>query len=376
MNIGESGENLDDYRRQCEFCGTLKNVGVDFRICDFLPGKLLKVTQFAPDCLILETDIGRLSLWIHHGQEATLASQNLLLKILENHGAKNFLYPLPLRDDRTYAPLDGRRWFYVTPWPDTRRIFFHNLDDLRLLADLLLDFRKTLDHSGAGYFISPQPEKTNLLHKFAAIIDSLNSFALLAEYRLKPTHFDNLYLKYCATAVLHVQQALKQLTESEYSRLLADITFKDRVINRLVRNNLRISPENRVICLRCNDCRADLPVIDLGTLLVKTGRSLRWSYGRFHEVLSWYERDYPLNRDEQKVLFAFLTCPWSFYRLAARYYYNRTAWPIGTYIERMERVLGDEPYRIQLLADLGKEFELGSSSAFLRCSININGNPQ
>ncbi len=350
-------ENLGDYRRQCEFCGTFKNMGIDLRICGLLPGKLLKANRFAPDCMILETDIGRLALWIHHGQEITLAGQNLLLKILENHGIKNFLYPLPLNDDRSYAPLDSRRWFYITPWPDTRRIFFHNPDDLRQLVDLLLDFRKTVESSGASYFMLPRPEKTNLLHKFAAIIDSLNSFALLAKYRLKPTHFDDLFLKYYASVILQVQKALKQLTESEYEKLLANLTMKDLVINRLVRNNLRISTENGAICLRCSDCRLDLPVIDLGTLLVKTGRSLQWSHDRFHEALSRYQQDYPLNRTEQKVLLAFLTCPWSFYRLAARYYYNRTAWPIGTYIERLERILRDEPRRIQLLSILEKEFE-------------------
>jgi CotS family spore coat protein len=357
---------LDDYRQFCEFCGTLKKVGADLQICRLIPGKLLKVTEFAPDCLILETDAGPLALWIYHGQEATLASQNLLLKILETHGAKNFLYPLPLNDDRTYAPLDGRRWFYITPWPDTRRIFFRDPDDLKLLVDLLLDFRKLMDTSGAGYFMPFRLEKTNLLHKFAAIIDSLNSFALLAGYRLKPTRFDELFLKYYATAILQAQQALKQLAESEYQRLLANISLKERVISRLVRNNLRISPENRVICLRCSDCRPDLPVVDLGTLLVKTGRSRRWSYSGFHDLLSRYQRDYPLNRAEQKVLLAFLTCPWSFYRLTARYYYNRTAWSIGTYVERLERVLEDEPYRIDLLAILGKEFESGSSPELVR----------
>jgi CotS family spore coat protein len=357
---------LDDYRQQCEFCGTLKNMGIDLGICSLLPDRLHKVTQFAPDCLILETDAGPRALWIHRGQEATLASQNLLLKILEACGVRNFLYPISLNDGSTYAPLDGRRWFYITPWPDTRRISFHNPDDSRLLVDLLLNFRKTLDFNGVGYFMPLRPEKTNLFYKFAAVIESLNSFAILARYRLKPTDFDNLYLKHYPTAVLQVQQALKHLAESEYQKLFAGITLKDLVINRLVRNNLRISTENRAICLRCNDCRPDLPVIDLGTLLVKTGRSLQWSYEWYQKVLTRYQRDYPLGRAEQKVLFAFLTCPWSFYRLAARYYYNRTAWSIGTYIERLKRVLRDEPYRIELLTVLEKEFALGSSLELVR----------
>jgi hypothetical protein len=346
---------LDDNGGFCEFCGVLKNVGIDSRICGLLPGKLRNVTEFMPDCLILETDTRPLALWIHHGPEVELASQNLLLKILENEGSPNFLYPITLNDHRTYVPLDGRRWFYITPWPDTRRIFFHNPDHLSLLVDMLLGFRKIMRHNGAGYRMLPKLEKINLIYKFTAIIDSLNSFALLAKFRIKPSRFDSLFLQYYNTAVHQVEQILQQLEKWEYPRLLANISLNDIVINRLVRNNLRISIENRAICLRCIDCRPDLPVIDLGTLLVKTGRSLQWSQAVVYQILSQYEREYPLSLAEQKVLLAFLTCPWSFYRLAARYYYNRTEWTIGTYVERMERVLADESSRFSLLSNLERD---------------------
>lgn len=330
-------------------------MGIDLLSRGLLPGKLQQVAQFAPDCLVLETDTGPCALWIHHGQEASLASQDLLLKVLQTYELPYFLYPLPLNDNRTYASLDGRRWFYITPWPVTHRFFFHNPEHLGFLVDMLVDFRRVMETSGAGYYIPLGNEKNNLIQKFSAIVDSLNSFALLARYRRKPTRFDSLYLKYYVGAVLQAQQALKQLVLCGYQNLLADIALKDRVINRLVRNNLRISEENQVICFRCCDCSVDLPVIDLGTLLVKAGRSLQWSHTSVRELVSRYERKYPLKRVELQVLLAFLTCPWSFYRLAARYYYNRTTWSIGTYIERMERVIAGESYRANLLAELEGE---------------------
>lgn len=345
----ESGCNLDGYNHECELWSILKTWEIDFKILRLLPGQLLKATQFAPDCLILETNTGKLALWIHRGQEATLASQSLLLKISEMNGVKNFLYPLPLTDDRTYAPLDGRRWFYITEWPDSRRILFSNHNDLKLLIDLLLELRKILQRTGVSYFMTDRKEKTNLLYKFSAIRESLNFFTMLAKYRLKPTNFDNLFLEYYVKAILQVEQAYKILVESEYQSLVAGITGKDLVINRLVRNNLRISPESYAICLRCRDFRQDLPIIDLGTLMVKAGRSLQWNCGWFQQMISQYQRYFPIDRTERKVLLALLTCPWSFYRLAARYYFNRAEWSIGTYIERLERILGDEPKRMELV---------------------------
>lgn len=343
---------MDDYNYEGELWSTLKTWEIDLKILRLLPGQLFKATQFAPDCLILETNTGKLALWIHRGQEAILASQNLLLKISEMNGAKNFLYPLQLTDDRTYAPLDGRRWFYITAWPDSRRVLFSDYHDLQLLIDLLLELRMILQRTGVSYFMVDRKEKTNLFQKFLTIRESLNFFAVLAKFRLKPTHFDVLFLEYCIKAILQVEQAYQILTESEYQSLVAGITAKDLVISRLVRNNLRISLENYAICLRCRDFRQDLPIVDLGTLLVKAGRSSQWNYVWFLQMISQYQRHFPLDRNERKVLLALLTCPWSFYRLAARYYYNRTEWSIGTYIERLERIIKDEPKRMELVTSM------------------------
>jgi CotS family spore coat protein len=334
---------------------SLNRAGIDCKILTLLPYKPIWLLPFAPDCLILETTNGSLALWIYRGPEAVLASQNLLLKTMELNGLPNFLYPLLLNDDRTYGRLDGRRWFYITGWPELRRIFFSNIDDVISLVNLLLDFRRTLNETGGGWIIPGRKESMNLLNKLPAIIESLNSFTYLAKFRLKPTSFDKLFLRYYPEAVHQVKQAFKLLVESEYQDLLANITSKDLIINRLVRNNLRISLKNKAICLRCHDFRQDLPIIDLGTILVKTGRSLQWNYSWFHQVLSEYQKLFPVSKTEYKVLLAFLTCPWSFYRLAARYYYNRTEWSSGAYIDRLKRILKEESNRIKLLAAIHDE---------------------
>ncbi len=343
-------DNYDYYIYQ-----TLNKMEINRQILTLIPDKPTGLLVVAPDFLILETVNRSLALWIYRGQEAVLASQNLLLTILERNGLPNFLYPVPLNDDRTYGQLDGRRWFYITDWPKLRRIFFSSIDDVISLVGLLLNFRRALNETGGSWIIPERKESINLLQKLPAIIESLNSFAYLAKFRLKPTSFDKLFLRYYSEAVYQVKQAFKLLIESDYQNLLANITSKDLIISRLVRDNLRISVNNETICLRCCDFRREPPVIDLGTVLVKTGRFMKWGFSWFHRVLSEYQKFFSISETEYKVLIAFLTCPWSFYRLAARYYYNRTEWPPGTYIDRLERILNEESNRIKLLDSLHHE---------------------
>ncbi len=333
---------------------TLKAFGIDAKVMTLLPEEPHKISALPPDCLILENIESRYALWIHHGQEASLANQNQLLRFFELSGFEGFLYPIPLNDHRTYAPLDGRRWFYITRWPESRRILFSSDNDLMALVNLLIDFRKVLHDTGGGYFLPERKRNVDLQVKIPAMIQSLHSFALLAKYRLKPTNFDRLFVRYCPEAIVQAEQSLNLLKTSGYRELIAQITIKDMTMNRLIRSNLRITSQNRGICLRSSDLRQDLPIIDLGTLLVKTGRSAQWNFQWFDRLVAQYKRYFSISMNEQKVLLAFLTFPWSFYRLAARYYYNRTEWPLVTYVDRLERILRSESDRVKLVTLLAQ----------------------
>jgi CotS family spore coat protein len=319
------------------------------RPLELIPTKPNRIRPFDRDCFIIETAYGKLALWIHHRSEAVLAYQIQILKICETCGTQGFLYPIPLTDGRTYAPLDERRWFYLTNWPELRKVSFRSATDLCFLVKLIAGFRKAMAGQGLGVSLPERNEDTELFSRFCQITQSLDSFALLAQNRLRPTQFDRLFLAHLPEAKNWLEQSLALLKKCGYNRLWATVTTQDIIINRLVRSNLMIHPTGAAFCLRLNDFRWDLPIIDLAILLIKTGRSGQWNPDWLNIILSEYREFFPITASEEGVLRAYLTFPWSFYRLAARYYYNRTQWPVFTFIEKMERVLADEKQRGQLI---------------------------
>lgn len=316
---------------------------------ELIPIKPNQIHPFDRGCFILETACGKLALWVHHHSEAVLAYQIQILKICETCGTKGFLYPIPLTDGRTYAPLDERRWFYLTNWPELSKVSFRSATDLRFLVKLIAGFRKAMAVQGLGIGLPERKEDTELISHFSRIAQYFDSFALLAQNRLRPTQFDRLFLAYLPEARNWLEQALTLLKECGYNRLWATATTQNIIINRLVRGNLRIHDTGGAFCLRLNDFRWDLPIIDLAILLIKTGRSGQWNPNWLHSVLTEYREFFPITSSEEGVLRAYLTFPWSFYRLAARYYYNRTQWPLFAFIEKMERVLADEERRGQFI---------------------------
>ncbi|MCL6588390.1 MAG: hypothetical protein K6U80_00395 [Firmicutes bacterium] len=321
------------------------------QLLQLIPVKPNRIRPLDRGCFILDTAYGNLALWVHCRSEAVLAYQIQLLKICEASGAKGFLYPISLTDSRTYAPLGERRWFYLTEWPELRKVSFRSIGDLRLLVKLIAGFRNALSTQGLGFSLPERNEDPELISRFHRIAQCFDSFALLAQNRLRPTQFDRLFLAYLPEARRWVERAVTLLKKCGYTRLRATVTTQDIIINRLVRSNLRIHADGGAFCLRLNDFRWDLPVIDLAILLIKTGRSAQWDPNWLRIALAGYREFFPITPSEEGLLRAYLAFPWSFYRLAARYYYNRTQWPLFTFIEKMERVLADEGRRGKLVTE-------------------------
>jgi CotS family spore coat protein len=308
--------------------------------------------SFYDDGYILESLSGNLVLWVHRGQEASLACQIQLLKICQQQNLKGFLYPVDLSDGRTYAELNEECWFYLTPWPELQKVYFSSPDDLKLLVSLLVEFRKTISESGFLFCLPDRKININLLEKYREIVRQLNSFGMLARHRIRPTAFDRIFLSYLPEIIAQVNQAISRLERSDYLDLVFKLTSQDVIINKLTRHNLRTTPDGKAICLRLDDYHWDLPIIDLAILLIKTGRSSKWDNNWFHTILAEYEKYFTISTVEFQVIYAYLAFPWSLYRLASRYYYNRVNWSLRSFVEKMERLLEDEVNRTQFVNSL------------------------
>ncbi|HEX7713819.1 MAG TPA: hypothetical protein VF531_07325 [Bacillota bacterium] len=334
-----------------------KVAGIDpeNRMMGLAPAPPIRMEQFAPDGWRWEITGGVMALWTFHGSEGALAYQHQMLKAFESQNTRGFLYPLPLSDGRTYAQLGERQWFYFTSLPPPGRVSFGNLKDLESVVELLVDFRKACERGGIWCCLPERKTTSNLLHRFQAILEHLKVFAALGKHRLRPTWFDRIFLQRLPEAESQAIEAIRYLETTRYFELWERLTGQDLILNKLVRSNLRLTPKREAVCLRVHDFSWDPPIIDLANLLVKTGRSAHWTPKWFSGVTGKYRESFSISDTEWEVIKAFLLFPWSFYRLASRYYYNRTEWSHETFITKLERLWDDEPNRRQFLDELLKK---------------------
>ncbi len=325
--------------------------GITPKILELLPFKPEEIIPFYDEGFILESSQGSKALWFQRGREASLACQIELLEICQQHGFDGFLYPLALNDHRYYAELDEERWFYLTTWSDLRKIYFSSWEDIKAVINLLADFRSTFLKRGFLFSI-PDRRPNNLLLKYQESFNQLISFGMLAKHRLRPTEFDKIFLSYLPELLQQSKQAINIIENSDYFELLSKLTPKDIIINNLTRHNIKMTVDGKAVCLRLNAYQWNLPIIDLAILLIKTGRSGEWSENWYLNIINEYQQYFKINPSELQIIYSYLTFPWSIYRLASRYYFNRVEWTVRSFIDKMERLLGDEGKRVGFLKNL------------------------
>ncbi len=334
------------------FYETIFRLGINPGVFDLLPVKPRRVIPYYDDGYLLETDEGTLALWIHRSPEAYLACQLQILQLCAQREFSGFLYPVPLIDGRNYAEFSQNCWFYITPWPEFRKVRFGNSYDLKAIIHLLAFFRIIIHDNGFLFYLAEKKSGFNLPDKYREINKQLDSFEMLALHRLRSTTFDYQFLSYLPEVRQQIKLAIEIIENSGYQEAINRLSSPDIIINKLTRHNLGLDQEGRVVCFQLDDYRWDLPIIDLAIFLIKTGRSSRWDPNWFQMILKEYETHFSLTKLEYQIIHSYIAFPWSFYRLVSRYYYNRVDWTLRNFIEKLNRLMEDEPHRKGFLANL------------------------
>ena len=327
----------------------LMNNGIDLQSISAFPGEPHRFCKLNSRCYMLETVCGKYALWLVSEEEPLFLARLKLLRVLEDEAIKGFLFPVQLKTNRFYHVLEDGRLFYITKWPELRRISFRN--DLESLLKLAIDFRKVMSlHELSFLKFKEQPKM--LIDKYHDMLNSIKNFAMLANYRLHPTRFDRLFLECWEEVYQEAGQALDLIRSSPYLDLIGTKEFIQPIINDFSRSNLRTLPNDQAICISLKKSVPDLAIIDLALLMVKTGRANRWSRDWYNKIIEVYNKSFPLTDEELEITRAYLAFPWELYRLASRYYHNRVNWPVSVFVEKLERILKSDRERKDLLLDL------------------------
>lgn len=329
----------------------LMKIGFGSELIKLFPGPLRRVERINNKCFLLETSKGRNALWLVRGDESRLLAELNLLRLLEEQGVEGFLFPVRLKNNEFYGALGDDRFFYITDWPELKPISFRNDLCLNSLSQIVINFRKAFEQADLTA-LNLKNSETDLINEFQTMINFLKSFVLLARYRLNPTGFDRLFLESSPRFIATAELALSLIQDTVYPDIYAAQKGFQPLINNFSRSNLRSFPNDQAVCLSLKESSLDLPLLDLALLISKTGRANRWREEWAKKMIDLYQESFLLTEEDLKIIGAYLTFPWEVYRLTSRYYHNRVNWSVGTFIEKMERLMAVEEDRKALARNL------------------------
>ncbi len=324
----------------------LIRVGICSESIKLFPGAPKRFFRINGACFMLETSQGKYALWMVSKEENELSAEIGLLRLLEEKGIRGFLFPIRLKNDYFYSTLKDGRVFFLTDWPDLRSISYRN--DILSLLKLVINFRKVMDSPELSAIKFKTLQKS-LIDRYQDMIKSFKSFWFLANYRLHPTVFDQLFLKHSDRFIKEAELSLNLIQNSTYSALFeAKESFRP-IINNFNRSNLRALPNGQVMCISLKECLLDVSLVDLALLMAKTGRANGWGSEWYEGISQIYNESFLMTKDDLEVVRAYLAFPWESYRLVARYYHNRVNWPVCLFVEKMERILESNGNKNKLL---------------------------
>ena len=96
----------------------------------------------------------------------------------------------------------------------------------------------------------------------------------------------------------------------------------------------------------------DVPMTDLANYLRKMMEKNDWKEELGHELIAAYDRIRAIGSTERQQLYVMLLFPEKFWKIANHYGNSHKAWLGGRDLEKLERVIRQEPARMRFLEEI------------------------
>ncbi len=330
-------------------------LNIDPEILKMLPEPIIRIDRRTPDCFILDGTERSWALWLHGGREQDLRCWLNFLAECQNQGFNGFLKPV-VNQGSNYKQLDQRTWAYLTEWPAHHHIHFRRYEDITAIVTLICNLKRIRISNDLSEELKLRYTGPNLLEQYQTMIKNFHSFQMLAQYRVRPSEFDRLFLSYVRKLVNQADNAYRQLKDSVYITLINRPERYSLVLTKLSRNNFGWQINGSLCYLGMNKWGWNLAVSDLAFLILKAGHSNHWNREWFRNVVDHYRSQYPISSEEIEVIRCYLAFPWEQYRLAQKYFFNLSDMPLRSYLEKFQRRLADEQRKLLFLNEINQRY--------------------
>lgn len=259
--------------------------------------------------------------------------------------------------DKYYINTEGNPYalvnediYTLSEWIDGRECNFKNKEDI-------IEAAKSLAYmhiSSKGY---EPPENSKLktdLGRWPNLMEKrVKSFDRMKDMGRKKNNKSNFDLNYTKAVQFYKnfgRRAINVLQNSDYMDLCR-ITEEEKGFchHDYTYHNIIIDNENNFNVIDFDYCKREIRIFDISNFMIKVLKRSNWNVEYAELIIDSYNKISLLREEEYTVLFAFLLFPQRFWRLANRYYYNETNWPLNTFNNKMEELISEQEKYINFI---------------------------
>lgn len=254
-------------------------------------------------------------------------------KLMFIHAAKEHLiqngFPYV---DRYDLNIDGDPYalvnddlYTVSEWIKGKECDFHDIEQVKVAAKSLA----ALHEASRGY---DPPEncilKTDIGRWPATMDKRIRSFDKMRDMSRKKSNkseFDLCYLKNMEYYKQIGKKSSELLNHSSYYQL-SEQADRDKIFchHDFTYHNIIMGDDNNVHVVDFDYCKREIRTYDIANFMIKVLKRVEWNMDYADAIINSYNEVSPLKEEEYKVLYAFLMFPQRFWRLANKYYYNKS----------------------------------------------------
>lgn len=288
-------------------------------------------------------------------------------KLLFVYGAKEHLIANGFSNvDRYYLNIEHEPYalvnedlYTLSQWIEGRECDFHDINDIEMAAKNLA----SMHFASKGY---DPPENSKLKsdlgrwpHLMEKRIKALTKMRDMARKKNMKQNFDLVYIKNVEFYKNLAIRALNVLKDSEYNILCEKSENEKNFCHHdYTYHNIIVDKNQNLQVLDFDYCKREIRVYDLANFMTKALKKVDWNIECAKKIIDAYNTVEPLEKNEYRVLLAFLIFPQRYWRLANRYYYNEVTWAQNTFNKKIQNIINEQELYNKFIEDFKQYYEL------------------
>ncbi|GAA0180732.1 CotS family spore coat protein [Clostridium sediminicola] len=263
------------------------------------------------------------------------------IKHLQNNNFENIPQIIKTDDNKDYIELDGR-YAYFTEWVNAKKSDYSNEEQLKIVSRKLAELHLKSENFKIEKYMKPRVGWLKWIDTFSTRKCEILDFK---ERILKKTSmdiFDKTYLNVMDEELIRAENSINNLKKSLYfNSMKEEIELKGFCHHDFAYHNILIDDINNIYVIDFDYCILDTHLHDLASLLIRRMKYNNWSIKNSKEIISEYNKIYPIKDSDIPIMAAFMEFPQDYWQRGIQYYWEKKNWGIDFFMKKLTHYIED-----------------------------------